>query len=324
MMKAFLQCVKVAIENNKPFLVMVVIQLIYTGQSLFSKAAVTQGMKPPIFVAYRQAMATFVLAPFAFLLESKKATHPIPFRILCKIFFVSLVGVTATLNLYLYAMNYISATFATAMANTIPVIVFILAVSLRLETLNITQWNGIAKVTGTVIGLSGAMVMTFYKGPPMYADRGHELSSHPGRAYTREEWIKGAILLLGSSLSWSCWLIMQAPILKEYPAKLRFTTIQCCFSCIISAVYGAAVERDISAWKLGWDVNLLSVVYCVSFLWLLFLSILFWKKKRKTKKRKIGLVLEYMPFFNCFTLDKNFLIMVGILSWFLVKVSNFH
>ncbi|CAH2057474.1 unnamed protein product, partial [Thlaspi arvense] len=34
------------------------------------------------------------------------------------------------------------------------------------------------------------------------------------------------------------------------------------FSCIQSAVWAVAMERKASSWKLGWDVNLLSVAYC--------------------------------------------------------------
>lgn len=62
-----------------------------------------------------------------------------------------------------------------------------------------------------------------------------------------------------------CFLL-QAPIVKEYPAKLRLTSLQCLFSCIQSTVFAIAVERDPSSWKLGWDINLFSVAYCVCFL----------------------------------------------------------
>ncbi|OMP09161.1 Drug/metabolite transporter [Corchorus olitorius] len=38
--------------------------------------------------------------------------------------------------------------------------------------------------------------------------------------------------------------------------------IAVCLSCIQSTVWAIAVERNPSAWKLGWDVHLLSVAYC--------------------------------------------------------------
>ncbi|XP_027092895.1 WAT1-related protein At1g43650-like [Coffea arabica] len=256
-----LQYILAAMEKHKPCIVMVIIQFIYTGMSLFSKAAIAEGMKPSIFVAYRQALATLALAPFAIFFESQKS-HPLSLNVLCKMFLVSLCGVTLSLNLYYAGMNYTSATFATAMTNNLPIIVFIMAVCLRIESLSITQWHGMAKVLGAVTCLSGAMVITFYKGPALYSEYGKEASHNSSRTYTKEEWIKGSLLMLGANLTWAIWLIMQAPILKQYPAKLRLTTLQCCFSCVISTVYSAAVERNISSWKLGWDVNLFSVAYC--------------------------------------------------------------
>ena len=79
----------------------------------------------------------------------------------------------------------------------------------RIESLSITQWHGMAKVLGAVICLSGAMVITFYKGPALYSEHGKEISDHSSRTSTREEWIKGSLLLLGSNLTWAIWLVMQ-------------------------------------------------------------------------------------------------------------------
>lgn len=56
-------------EKNKPYVVMIFIQFVYAGMSLLSKAAITEGMNPHVFVVYRQALATLALAPFAFFLE---------------------------------------------------------------------------------------------------------------------------------------------------------------------------------------------------------------------------------------------------------------
>lgn len=62
-------CVKMMVETNKPYLGMLLIQLIYVGMALLSKASITKGMNPYVFVVYRQALATLALFPFAFFLE---------------------------------------------------------------------------------------------------------------------------------------------------------------------------------------------------------------------------------------------------------------
>ncbi|KAA8546565.1 hypothetical protein F0562_002696 [Nyssa sinensis] len=259
-MKA-LRCCANAMGNNKPYIAIIIIQFIYAGMSLFSKAAISEGMKPAVFVAYRQGFAALALVPFALLLKSKK-TAPLSWILLCKIFFVSLCGITLCLNLYTYGLNYTSATFATAMTNTIPVMVFIMAVAFRMESVSIREWHGIAKVMGSVIGLSGAMVFTFYKGPSIYHSSEKASPKASANHISKGDWVKGALIMLAANLTWSLWLIMLRPIIKQYPDQLRLTTLQCFFSCIMSALWAAVMERNISSWKLGWDINLLSVAYC--------------------------------------------------------------
>lgn len=58
-----------SVETQKPYIAMLFVQLVYAGMALFSKAAISKGMNPYVFVAYRQAFATIALAPFAFLLD---------------------------------------------------------------------------------------------------------------------------------------------------------------------------------------------------------------------------------------------------------------
>ena len=58
-----------AYESNKPYLAMLLVQTIYAGMALLSKVSISSGMKPSIFVVYRQAFATFALAPIAYFVE---------------------------------------------------------------------------------------------------------------------------------------------------------------------------------------------------------------------------------------------------------------
>lgn len=62
-------------ENHKPYIAMLLIQFVYAGMALFSKAAIAKGMNPYVFVVYRQAFATVALAPFAFFVERLLALH---------------------------------------------------------------------------------------------------------------------------------------------------------------------------------------------------------------------------------------------------------
>jgi hypothetical protein len=50
-----------------PIIVMLLIQFIFAGQTLGTRIALLEGMSPRVFVVYRSAFATIVLAPFAYL-----------------------------------------------------------------------------------------------------------------------------------------------------------------------------------------------------------------------------------------------------------------
>ncbi|XP_059630489.1 WAT1-related protein At1g43650-like [Cornus florida] len=251
-------------EHNKPYIAVLFIQFVYAGMALFSKAAISKGMNPYVFVFYRQAFATLAITPFAFFVE-RKTSASLSYYLLLKLFLISLFGITLSLNLYYYAMNYTSATFAAATTNTIPAITFVMAVFFRMESISIKQWHGVAKVLGSVVGVSGALVFAFVKGPHVkfvnwYPATHKEISDI--RSSSKVEWVKGSLFMLLANTAWSLWLIMQSMVVKQYPAKLRLTTLQCFFSLIQSAIWAISMERNISSWKLGWDVHLLSVAYC--------------------------------------------------------------
>ncbi|KAF8028274.1 hypothetical protein BT93_E1012 [Corymbia citriodora subsp. variegata] len=218
--------------SHKPYVAMVSVQCVYAGMALFSKAAIAKGMNPFVFVVYRQALAFLALSPFAFFIERKESAT-LTYGLLFKIFLVSFFGLTLSLNLYCVAINYTSATFAAATTNTIPAITFIMAVLLRMEVINVGKWHGRAKVVGSAMGVSGALVYAFVKGPPVnlinWSTSGPARQSPPSGSWgigdrsSSGEWIEG---------------------------------------CIQSAFWAIAKERDPSAWKLGWDMQLLSVAYC--------------------------------------------------------------
>ncbi|CAK9134702.1 unnamed protein product [Ilex paraguariensis] len=248
-------------ETIKPYIMMFFLQFVDAGLALVSKKAIADGMNPFVFVVYRQALATLSLAPFAFFLERKKSSS-LSFSLLCKIFLVALCGITLFLIPYYFAINYTSATFAAASTTTVPAVTFILAVFLRMESISIKERHGMAKILGSVVCISGALVFAFVKGPPVYPSIQRNTSHLSTKHSSKGEWIMGSLIMLSAYTAWSLWIIMQGPIVKQYPLRLRLITLQAFFSCIQSALWVVAVDRKKSSWKLGWDVHLLSVAYC--------------------------------------------------------------
>ncbi|PIA33108.1 hypothetical protein AQUCO_04200103v1 [Aquilegia coerulea] len=255
-------------DERRPYIVIVIIQTIYAGMFLLSKAAFNDGMNSFVFVFYRQAFATVFLVPFAIALERKTAP-PLSFVAFCKIFMLSLFGITICFNLYGIALVYTSATLAAATANTLPVITFFLAVLLRLEKVQLRTLSGATKILGVILCLGGAATLAFYKGPHLKPLLDHHLfgqhNSSEGHvvAHSCKTWIKGCFIMLTSNILWGLWIVLQGKVLESYPSKLLSTTLQCFLSTIQSFVVAISIERNIHAWKVHLDVGFLAVAYCV-------------------------------------------------------------
>ncbi|CAN1235005.1 WAT1-related protein At1g43650 [Linum perenne] len=258
-----------SMETYKPYAAMLLVQIIYAGMALFSKKAISgeEGMNSYVFVTYRQAFATLALAPFALFIKSEKAV-PLSSMVLLKIFLISFFGLTLSLNLYYIAIKHTTATFAAATTNVIPAITFAMALLLRMERLSIRKVHGIAKVVGSAVGVSGALVYALVKGPalkgPALVNHNDSSSKHGPLKHccSKGDWLKGSLVMILANTLWSLWLVLQGRMVKQYPAKVRFITINCAFSCIQSAIVAVILEREASAWKLGWNIHLYSIAYC--------------------------------------------------------------
>ncbi|KAK6922869.1 EamA domain [Dillenia turbinata] len=255
-------------DAKKPYLAVVLIQCLYSGMFLLSKAAFNGGMNSFVFVFYRQTISCFLLVPLAFTLEWKKRP-PLSFTTFCKIFMLSLCGITLSLDICGIALVYTSATLGSATSNCLPAITFFLALLLGMEMVKIRTKSGAAKVTGIVLCLGGAVTLAFYKGPhfnPLFhnhANIGHLHASHqPNPASSTKTWIKGCFLMLLSNIFWAFWLVLQGGVMKVYPSKLLFTSLQCFLSSVQSFAIALAFERDMNQWKLGWNVGLIAIAYC--------------------------------------------------------------
>ncbi|XP_022762098.1 WAT1-related protein At1g68170-like [Durio zibethinus] len=187
--------------------------------------------------------------------------------ILFQAFLCGLFGGALSQNLYIESLALTSATFVSAMTNLIPVTTFIFAVCLRMEKLAFGTMAGKAKVFGTLIGLGGAMLLTFYKGVqiniwPTHFDLVHHgghgpSSSHPGSANT----LSGALLAFACCITYALWLIIQAKMSKKFPCPYSSTALMCTMGAMQSVVYAVCLERDWSQWKLDWNIRLLTVAY---------------------------------------------------------------
>ncbi|KAL6993049.1 hypothetical protein U1Q18_011169 [Sarracenia purpurea var. burkii] len=117
-------------ESMKLYLIVLLVQFIYAGFFMLSKAALDVGLNTFVFVFYRQMFAAVFLVPLAVFFHWKNAP-PLSFVTFCKMFILSLCGITVTQNINSVALIYTSASLAAAITSCLPVITFLLAVLLR-------------------------------------------------------------------------------------------------------------------------------------------------------------------------------------------------
>lgn len=254
-------------SEKKPYLAMVLVQVIFAGMSMVAKAAFNDGMSTYVFVFYRQAISAVLFIPIA-LIFGRKSAPPLQFKLMMKIFVLALFGYTINVNLHSMAINYTSATVASAANNLTPVFAFIMAVLLRMESVKVKSASGMMKIGGIVLCLVGVMLIAFYKGPSIRSFTGHHHPILHGSAKNRHSdgsidrtWIIGTFLMVLVGLCWASWMVLQGILLREYPSMLWSATLTCVFSTFQSFLVAIVFERRMSKWKLQPGDGLIAVVY---------------------------------------------------------------
>ena len=67
----------------KPYLMVIFVQFGYAGMTILVKSALDKGMSPHVFVVYRYAVATLVIAPFAIIFDRSFHYSPPTSYFLC-------------------------------------------------------------------------------------------------------------------------------------------------------------------------------------------------------------------------------------------------
>ncbi|CAN1852768.1 WAT1-related protein At3g28050 [Linum perenne] len=236
---------------------MIMAECAQVGLMIVSKQVMSQGMSSFIFVLYSNFLASLVILPFSLIFHRFDRRPPITFPILCGIFVLGLFGFLA--QAFGYAgINLSSPTLATALLNLIPGFTFILAVTFRMEKLDWKASSSIAKAVGTVLSMAGAFIMTCYYGPPLIRSTS-DLSKRV--LLQQSNWVLGGSFLAVDCVMASCFVIIQALILRKYPAELIIVFFYCFFVAILSTIVCLVMERDIAAWSLKPKIRWLSVLY---------------------------------------------------------------
>ncbi|KAK2412683.1 nodulin MtN21 /EamA transporter family protein [Trifolium repens] len=250
------------LDGYLPVIVMIGLQFHYALLAIFTRAALLDGLTPTVFVVYRQGIATLALAPI--IISSNKRRQSLKTSLGLKsfslMFITSLVGVTLNQNAYFSGLFYASSTAATAMSNLIPALTFVFAAILGYEKINLRSLRNAAKILGTICCVSGALTMAFLKGNKLLHMEFFPDSKHL-TASGDDDWIFGCLLLLASSVFWSCWMIMQVPISSSCPDHILSTFWMCLFATIQSAIFALVKEQNFQSWILNSPLQISCSLY---------------------------------------------------------------
>ncbi|XP_019053091.1 PREDICTED: WAT1-related protein At4g15540-like isoform X2 [Nelumbo nucifera] len=263
---------KSSLWSAMPFAAMVTVECAMIGLSTLSKAAMRRGMSNFVFILYSYILATLLLLlPSVFVICRHRATHaaPLTFSILCKIFLLGLAGCTAQI-LQFEGIRSSSPTLSSAVDNTLPAFVFILALIFRMERLSLKSSYGQAKLLGTLVSVTGAFVVTFYRGPSIIRTSSTSNSSDHHHhqqllLFPKSSWVFGGFLLSLHTLVVAFLHIIQASIVNDYQAEFPIAFFYCFFASIQTTLISLVAERDPSAWRLRPNLELIAIIYAAIF-----------------------------------------------------------
>ncbi|KAL1556442.1 WAT1-related protein-like protein [Salvia divinorum] len=247
-----------------PVIAMVAIDTAFSISNILLKKVVNDGIDHLVFITYRQSVSAIFLFPLAYFLE--RGSRPkLTFSILCNLFMSAVIGASVTQYLFLLGIEYTSATFSCAFLNLVPVLTFILALPFGLERVSIKCSSGRGKVAGALVCVGGAILLTVYKGVPLFhfpvvaQSMERHMLVHPG--FGRERWTIGSVALFAGTICWSSWFLLQAHIGRRYPCQYSTTAIMALFSALQAAVLTFSIDRRLSVWVLGNKSDILIVLY---------------------------------------------------------------
>ncbi|XP_028786870.1 WAT1-related protein At3g18200-like [Neltuma alba] len=251
-------------ERVKLIWVLLALQFCLAVFHIVSRLALNIGVSKVVYPVYRNLLALLLLSPLAYFFE-KSQRPPLTISLLAQFFLLALVGITANQGFYLLGLYYASPTLAPAMQNSVPAITFVMASALRLEAVNATRRDGLAKILGTIACVGGATIIILYKGPPLLHLQMHQIEGYilavDQASRNMQNWTCGCIYLLGNCLAWAAWMVFQASMLKKYPAKLTLTSFTCFFGVIQFLMIAAFVETDWERWKIQSAEELFTILY---------------------------------------------------------------
>ncbi|XP_052111587.1 WAT1-related protein At4g08290 [Arachis duranensis] len=157
---SYCEKVRAWFTKSKAFLLILSLQFGSAGMYIITMDALNKGLSHYVFVVYRNVVATLALGPFAFFLERKVRPKMTP-RIFAEIVALAFIEIILDQCFTFLGMKLTSASFASAVMNSVPSITFVLAIIFRMNQGVVTSAIQFY-VQGLVIKTTGPVFVTAF------------------------------------------------------------------------------------------------------------------------------------------------------------------
>ncbi|KAL3342394.1 hypothetical protein AABB24_026421 [Solanum stoloniferum] len=324
--------IKKKLEGSNVLIGMLTVQVIATGLQLLSKVILSHGTFVFALMTYRHVVATLCIAPLALIWERDSLMKKVTWSVLFWLFMIALTGIIMAMGLFYYGLKETSATYATNFLNLVPIMTFIFSTVSRVEKLRLKTRLGKIKLLGAMLCLAGVLTITLYKGKVFYISRHHK---YQNSSNDHEHKLRGTIFLMCSCMSYGCWFLIQSKVSKVFPYKYSATFIISIIATVQSAIIGLSIDKRKSSWKLGLNMQLITIFYSGTLATAATLCIISWAvaKRGPTYPSMFNpLSLIFVAIAEAFFLGQEisigsllgmFLIIVGLYSFLRAKSKEF-
>ncbi|KAL8250904.1 hypothetical protein R6Q59_034597 [Mikania micrantha] len=245
-----------------PFVAMLMITCFDMSVLTIVKAAMNDGMPSIVYIVYHDALGMLILLPFYIIgICRNDRRPPLSFHLLFRFFVLGLLGLCLYQVLAYEGVYYSSPTMASALQNLTPANTFLIAVAFRMEKIDIRSSSSLAKLSGTIIAISGAMLFTFYQGPEIFHKNLSPDSSNQLHLSRPSDWIFGGLILVAGGVVGAIWNVLQSATAREYSDQRTIVFFFCLFGTIQCIVLSPFLEPDLNAWVLQPGIGMIAVVF---------------------------------------------------------------
>ncbi|CAJ1970587.1 unnamed protein product [Sphenostylis stenocarpa] len=224
--------------SSQVLLGMILVQVFATGMQLLLRVILVEGSFIFALIAYRHIVAAICVAPFALYFER----------------------MTMAQGLFYFGLRDTTATYSASFLNLVPICTFFTSIIFRLETLGLHTWAGRAKCGGAILSVGGALVSSLYKGKGFYLGH-HSHHAQTAVAAHLTHMLRGTFFLICSCFSLTAWFLAQAQLCKVFPLRYWGTMISCVLATIEAVIIGVCIDSSKAAWRLEWNLELVTIVY---------------------------------------------------------------